>query len=94
MLDLKSNQWEQLNLKGCPSPRSGHRMVCFLEPHHQQFNYCIVQHYFVVSTTQREISLSIMFFFAVMLSKCFISSLKYLRECLYAFAYEVKRDMF
>ncbi|GAV70098.1 LOW QUALITY PROTEIN: Kelch_3 domain-containing protein, partial [Cephalotus follicularis] len=27
MLDLKTNQWEQLNLKGCPSPRSGHRMV-------------------------------------------------------------------
>ncbi|XP_078433085.1 galactose oxidase/kelch repeat superfamily protein [Wolffia australiana] len=26
-LDLKSNQWEQLVLKGCPSPRSGHRMV-------------------------------------------------------------------
>lgn len=29
MLDVKTNQWEQLNLKGCPSPRSGHRMVCF-----------------------------------------------------------------
>lgn len=32
MLDLKSNQWEQINLKGSPSPRSGHRMVssgCF-----------------------------------------------------------------
>lgn len=29
MLDLKSNQWEQLNLKGCPSARSGHRMVFF-----------------------------------------------------------------
>jgi len=28
MLDLETNQWEQLNLKGCPSPRSGHRMVC------------------------------------------------------------------
>ncbi|PPS04074.1 hypothetical protein GOBAR_AA16591 [Gossypium barbadense] len=27
MLDLKTNQWEQLNLKGCPSPRSGHRML-------------------------------------------------------------------
>lgn len=27
MLDLKTNQWEQINLKGCPSPRSGHRMV-------------------------------------------------------------------
>lgn len=27
MLDLKTNQWEQLNYKGCPSPRSGHRMV-------------------------------------------------------------------
>ncbi|KAF3455959.1 hypothetical protein FNV43_RR00602 [Rhamnella rubrinervis] len=26
MLDLKTNQWDQLNLKGCPSPRSGHRM--------------------------------------------------------------------
>lgn len=30
MLDLKTNQWEQLNLKGCPSPRSGHRMVASL----------------------------------------------------------------
>ncbi|XP_077253059.1 galactose oxidase/kelch repeat superfamily protein isoform X2 [Tasmannia lanceolata] len=29
MLDLKSNQWEQLILKGCPSPRSGHRMVLY-----------------------------------------------------------------
>ena len=29
MLDLKTNQWEQLNYKGCPSPRSGHRMVRF-----------------------------------------------------------------
>ena len=29
MLDLKTNQWEQINLKGCPSPRSGHRMVIF-----------------------------------------------------------------
>ncbi|XP_054821111.1 uncharacterized protein LOC129320008 isoform X1 [Prosopis cineraria] len=29
MLDLKTNQWEQLNLKGCPSPRSGHRMVLY-----------------------------------------------------------------
>lgn len=27
MLDLKTNSWEQLNYKGCPSPRSGHRMV-------------------------------------------------------------------
>lgn len=27
MFDLKTNQWEQLNLKGCPSARSGHRMV-------------------------------------------------------------------
>lgn len=27
MLDLKTNQWEQLNFKGSPSPRSGHRMV-------------------------------------------------------------------
>ncbi|WOG92262.1 hypothetical protein DCAR_0311525 [Daucus carota subsp. sativus] len=26
MLDLKTNQWEQLNYKGCPSPRSGHQM--------------------------------------------------------------------
>ncbi|MED6108572.1 hypothetical protein PIB30_025395 [Stylosanthes scabra] len=29
MFDLKTNQWEQLNLKGCPSPRSGHRMVLY-----------------------------------------------------------------
>ncbi|EPS63666.1 hypothetical protein M569_11109, partial [Genlisea aurea] len=29
MLDLKTNQWEQLNYKGCPSPRSGHRMVIY-----------------------------------------------------------------
>ncbi|XP_026402698.1 kelch domain-containing protein 4-like isoform X2 [Papaver somniferum] len=29
MLDLKTNQWEQINLKGCPSPRSGHRMVLY-----------------------------------------------------------------
>ncbi|KAB2609182.1 kelch domain-containing protein 4-like [Pyrus ussuriensis x Pyrus communis] len=29
MLDLKTNQWEQLNLKGSPSPRSGHRMRFF-----------------------------------------------------------------
>ncbi|KAI5664979.1 hypothetical protein M9H77_24302 [Catharanthus roseus] len=29
MLDLKTNQWEQLNYKGCPSPRSGHRMVLY-----------------------------------------------------------------
>ncbi|WOG91174.1 hypothetical protein DCAR_0310422 [Daucus carota subsp. sativus] len=29
MLDLKTNQWEQLNYKGCPSPRSGHQMVRF-----------------------------------------------------------------
>ncbi|KAK9278334.1 hypothetical protein L1049_027899 [Liquidambar formosana] len=29
MLDLKTNQWEQLNFKGCPSPRSGHRMVLY-----------------------------------------------------------------
>ncbi|KAM7471487.1 hypothetical protein LguiA_009670 [Lonicera macranthoides] len=28
VLDLKTNQWEQLNYKGCPSPRSGHRMLC------------------------------------------------------------------
>ncbi|KAE9467513.1 hypothetical protein C3L33_00577, partial [Rhododendron williamsianum] len=27
VLDLKTNSWEQLNYKGCPSPRSGHRMV-------------------------------------------------------------------
>ncbi|KAL2492299.1 Galactose oxidase/kelch repeat superfamily protein [Abeliophyllum distichum] len=29
MLDLKTNQWDQLNYKGCPSPRSGHRMVLY-----------------------------------------------------------------
>ncbi|KAF5956213.1 hypothetical protein HYC85_003438 [Camellia sinensis] len=29
VLDLKTNQWEQLNYKGCPSPRSGHRMLKF-----------------------------------------------------------------
>ncbi|KAL4584824.1 hypothetical protein LXL04_009434 [Taraxacum kok-saghyz] len=29
MLDLKTNQWEQLNYKGCPSPRSGHRMILY-----------------------------------------------------------------
>ncbi|KAK4798380.1 hypothetical protein SAY86_030706 [Trapa natans] len=29
ILDLKTNQWEQVNLKGCPSPRSGHRMVLY-----------------------------------------------------------------
>ncbi|EOA13028.1 hypothetical protein CARUB_v10026024mg [Capsella rubella] len=29
MLDVKTNQWEQLNLKGCPTPRSGHRMVLY-----------------------------------------------------------------
>ncbi|KAG8652643.1 kelch domain-containing protein 4 isoform X1 [Manihot esculenta] len=29
VLDLKTNQWEQLNLKGCPTPRSGHRMVLY-----------------------------------------------------------------
>ncbi|KAM7276734.1 hypothetical protein ACFE04_018600 [Oxalis oulophora] len=29
VLDMKTNQWEQLNLKGCPSPRSGHRMILF-----------------------------------------------------------------
>ncbi|XP_016187606.1 kelch domain-containing protein 4 [Arachis ipaensis] len=29
MFDLKTNQWEQLNLKGCPSPRSGHRMILY-----------------------------------------------------------------
>ncbi|CAI5950932.1 unnamed protein product [Closterium sp. NIES-65] len=28
-LDLNSNEWEQLNLKGAPSPRSGHRMVLY-----------------------------------------------------------------
>uniref|UniRef100_A0A803MA06 DUF4110 domain-containing protein n=1 Tax=Chenopodium quinoa TaxID=63459 RepID=A0A803MA06_CHEQI len=27
VLDLKTNQWEQLNYKGAPSPRSGHRMT-------------------------------------------------------------------
>ncbi|KAL4576255.1 hypothetical protein LXL04_012346 [Taraxacum kok-saghyz] len=26
MLDLKTNQWEQLDYKGCHSPRSSHRM--------------------------------------------------------------------
>ncbi|KAI4326758.1 hypothetical protein MLD38_032037 [Melastoma candidum] len=29
VLDLKTNQWEQLNFKGGPSPRSGHRMVLY-----------------------------------------------------------------
>ncbi|CAN1777258.1 Kelch domain-containing protein 4 [Linum perenne] len=29
VLDLKTNQWEQLNYKGTPSPRSGHRMVLY-----------------------------------------------------------------
>ncbi|RAL48886.1 hypothetical protein DM860_001206 [Cuscuta australis] len=29
VLDLKTNQWEQLNYKGSPSPRSGHRMVLY-----------------------------------------------------------------
>ncbi|KAJ8450634.1 hypothetical protein Cgig2_020271 [Carnegiea gigantea] len=29
VLDLKTNQWEQLNFKGAPSPRSGHRMVLY-----------------------------------------------------------------
>ncbi|KAL2515381.1 Galactose oxidase/kelch repeat superfamily protein [Forsythia ovata] len=29
MLDLKTNQWDQLNYKGCPIPRSGHRMVLY-----------------------------------------------------------------
>ncbi|XP_057729654.1 uncharacterized protein LOC130945020 [Arachis stenosperma] len=29
MFNLKTNQWEQLNLKGCPSPRSGHRMILY-----------------------------------------------------------------
>ncbi|GAB4860514.1 hypothetical protein Ancab_035673 [Ancistrocladus abbreviatus] len=29
MFDMKTNQWEQLNYKGCPSPRSGHRMVLY-----------------------------------------------------------------
>ncbi|CAI5459880.1 unnamed protein product [Closterium sp. Yama58-4] len=28
-LDLNRNEWEQLNLKGAPSPRSGHRMVLY-----------------------------------------------------------------
>eukprot|EP01018_Ginkgo_biloba_P013717 Gb_28955 [translate_table: standard] len=28
-LDLSTNQWEQLQLKGCPSARSGHRMVLY-----------------------------------------------------------------
>ncbi|KAG0623069.1 hypothetical protein M758_3G146700 [Ceratodon purpureus] len=28
-LDLNTNVWEQLNLKGAPSPRSGHRMVLY-----------------------------------------------------------------
>ncbi|KAI5074551.1 hypothetical protein GOP47_0010512 [Adiantum capillus-veneris] len=28
-LDLVTNTWEQLLLKGCPSPRSGHRMVLY-----------------------------------------------------------------
>ncbi|MCO5567469.1 hypothetical protein L7F22_021161 [Adiantum nelumboides] len=28
-LDLATNTWEQLLLKGCPSPRSGHRMVLY-----------------------------------------------------------------
>ncbi|GAQ82566.1 hypothetical protein KFL_001150260 [Klebsormidium nitens] len=28
-LDLNTNVWEQLNLKGGPSPRSGHRMVLY-----------------------------------------------------------------
>lgn len=28
-LDLTTNVWEQLNLKGGPSPRSGHRMVLY-----------------------------------------------------------------
>ncbi|KMZ57336.1 Kelch domain-containing protein 4 [Zostera marina] len=28
-LDLKTNQWEQLLLKGCPTARSGHRMVLY-----------------------------------------------------------------
>ncbi|KAF3658516.1 putative acetate--CoA ligase ACS, chloroplastic/glyoxysomal-like [Capsicum annuum] len=26
---LETNQWEQLNYKGCPSPRSGHRMILY-----------------------------------------------------------------
>ncbi|XP_010930020.3 uncharacterized protein [Elaeis guineensis] len=29
MFDLKTNQWEQLLIKGCPSARSGHRMVLY-----------------------------------------------------------------
>ncbi|XP_074589336.1 uncharacterized protein LOC141845177 [Curcuma longa] len=29
MLDMKTNQWEQLLQKGCPSARSGHRMVLY-----------------------------------------------------------------
>lgn len=29
MFDLKTNQWEQLLLKGCPTARSGHRMVLY-----------------------------------------------------------------
>ncbi|XP_078172204.1 galactose oxidase/kelch repeat superfamily protein [Carex rostrata] len=29
VFDLKTNQWEQLNLKGCPSARSGHRMILY-----------------------------------------------------------------
>ncbi|KAG9446315.1 hypothetical protein H6P81_012443 [Aristolochia fimbriata] len=29
MLDLKTNQWEQLLLKGCPTARSGHRMILY-----------------------------------------------------------------
>lgn len=29
LLDLKTNQWEQLNYKGSPSPRSGHRMILY-----------------------------------------------------------------
>ncbi|XVF11612.1 hypothetical protein REPUB_Repub08aG0042200 [Reevesia pubescens] len=32
MLDLKTNQWEQLNLKGCPSPWSDHRMWQEIKP--------------------------------------------------------------
>ncbi|KAL3684696.1 hypothetical protein R1sor_002718 [Riccia sorocarpa] len=28
-LDLVTNTWEQLNLKGAPSPRSGHRMILY-----------------------------------------------------------------
>ncbi|KAG0504074.1 hypothetical protein HPP92_004146 [Vanilla planifolia] len=28
-LDLKTNQWEQLLFKGCPTARSGHRMVLY-----------------------------------------------------------------